>query len=167
MLFSQVRQEASEQGSRPGVATSFDLLRELCAIATALLPPLEEIGLVGIKQTPSRGGPTAFGKGLSPDELADGFASHPKASSNFTQTRTMLVECSDGFIPAIPVGPARLGVRFDINARRRPSLSECGRHVAKMLLVFHLLGCVRSSSFLYFPACFFGNGISSLLFHFR
>jgi hypothetical protein len=167
MLFSEVRNEAFEQGSRPQVASSFDLLIELCTVATALLPPLENIGLVGIKQTASRGGPTAFGKGLRPDELADGFASHPKASRNFMQTHTLLMQCADSFIAAIAVGPARLGVRLGLNRRRRPSLSECGRHVAKVLLVFHLFGCVRSNSFLYFPACFFGNGIRGLLFHFR
>jgi hypothetical protein len=113
-----------------------------------------------------KGRPTTFGKGLCPDELTDGFASHPKASRNFMQTHTLLMECSDGFIAGIPIGPARLGVRFSVN-RRRPSLWECGRHVAKVVLVFQLLGCLRSSSFLEFPACFLGNGISSLLFHFR
>src|SRR5256885_5737165 len=38
MLFPQVHNEASEQGSRPRIATSFDFLIELCAIATPLLP---------------------------------------------------------------------------------------------------------------------------------
>jgi hypothetical protein len=146
---------------------SFDVLRELCAVATALRPSLENVGLVGIKQTASRGRPTAFGKGVSSDELTNGFASHAKASGNVTQTHPLLVEGSDGFIPARAVGPAHLGVCFAINARRRPSLSECGRQVAKVLLVFQLVGGARSSCFLEFPACFFRNGISSLLLHFR
>jgi hypothetical protein len=113
MLFSQVRQEASEQGSRSRVATSFDFLIQLCSIATALLPPLEQVGFVGIKPTPSRGGPTAFGKGLGPDELTDGFASHAEASGNFTQTHALLVQYSDSFISARAVGTAHLRGRLD------------------------------------------------------
>src|SRR5437763_11611277 len=100
MLFSQVRNEASEQGSRPRVATSFDFLIELCAIATPLLPSLEQVGLVGIKQAPSRWRATPLGKGLSPDESTDGLPTDFKSSQDVTQTQALLVERSDGFIAA-------------------------------------------------------------------
>src|SRR5207249_2549375 len=159
MLFAEVRNETSEQGSRPRVATSFDFLIELCAIATPLLPSLEQVGLVGIKQAPSMRRATPFRKGLSPDEPMDGLPTDFESSRDVTQTQALLVERSDGFIAAIPVGTARLGVRFGSSHGRRPSAPECGRHIPKMALLFRLFVCFRNSDFLPSPPCFVRNGI--------
>ena len=108
MLFSQVCNEASEQGSRPHVAPSFDFLMQLCSIATPLLPSLEQVGLVGIKQAPSIRRPTPFGKGLSSDEATNGFPTHLESPRDVTQTPALLVKRTHSFIAAIPIGTAHL-----------------------------------------------------------
>src|SRR5437868_1504151 len=123
LLFAELGNEASEQGSRPGVASSFDFLIELCAITRPLLPAFEQVGFVGIKQAPSIGRATPFGKRLSSDEPTDGLPPDFQSSRDLTQTHALLVECADGFVVAIAVGTACLGVRFGSSGGRRSSPS--------------------------------------------
>jgi len=81
-----------------------------------LLPPLEKVWFVGIKDASFLGRCASFRKGLRSGEETNGFPTDLESPRDCTLTETLLVEGTDGFIPTIPIGTARLLI--DVHVER-------------------------------------------------
>jgi hypothetical protein len=83
MVLAHARNEEPKQGGSASVAELFDFSVELGAIPTASLPSLENVGLVGIKDTSSIRGFASLWKGLRDKKLLHRLAGHVQTASNF------------------------------------------------------------------------------------
>src|SRR5437868_978257 len=91
MLFPQFCQKPSEQGSRALEATGFDLIVELHTVSASVLPALQNVALVGVKQTPSGSscGLVFLGILLCLDKCAHGLARQVQFACNRSQTEPL------------------------------------------------------------------------------
>src|SRR5579859_4976058 len=77
-------------------------------VDTLSLPALEDVGLIGIKETSSIGRSASFWKGLCDKEPMHRLPRHLQAARNFPLGEGLLMENSDSLITRRPIGAAHL-----------------------------------------------------------
>jgi len=134
VFFSQIGQENGEQRLRSCVATCSDLFVELHAIATSLLPSLQKVGFVGIKNTGFFGRWSSFWKDLCLYVVGNGLATESQLSRDFTFVEALLMECSHSFIAGMPIVSANLFVERTV-AHPTWTFTRRGGHGAVVLFL--------------------------------